>query len=117
VSHSGRVTFHRAGQLSTRRNRDAISPDAPPAATPLEPEEPSLPGFPLTVLTVTGWLARWPATSFPDRGSTKILSEGEESVSQKRRNYSPEYRAEAVKRVIESSRPVAQVARELGILE
>jgi transposase len=38
-------------------------------------------------------------------------------VSQKRRNYSPEYRAEAVKRVVESSRPVAQVARELGILE
>jgi transposase len=38
-------------------------------------------------------------------------------VSQKRRNYSAEYRAEAVKRVIESSRPVAQVARELGILE
>jgi transposase len=38
-------------------------------------------------------------------------------VSQKRRNYSPEYRTEAVNRVIESSRPVAQVARELGILE
>jgi transposase len=38
-------------------------------------------------------------------------------MSQKRRNYSPEYRAEAVKRVIESSRTVAQVARELGILE
>lgn len=38
-------------------------------------------------------------------------------MSQKRRNYSPEYRAEAVKRVVESSRPVAQVARELGILE
>jgi hypothetical protein len=35
----------------------------------------------------------------------------------KRRNYSVEYRTEAVKRVIESSRPVAQVARELGILE
>lgn len=35
----------------------------------------------------------------------------------KRRNYSPEYRAEAVKRVIESSRPIAKVARELGILE
>jgi transposase len=38
-------------------------------------------------------------------------------VSQKRRNYSPEYRNEAVKRVIESSRSMAQVARELGILE
>jgi transposase len=38
-------------------------------------------------------------------------------VPQKRRNYSAEYRAEAVKRVVESSRPVAQVARELSILE
>lgn len=38
-------------------------------------------------------------------------------MSQKRRNYSPEYRAEAVKRVIQTSRPVVQVARELGILE
>lgn len=38
-------------------------------------------------------------------------------MPQKRRNFSPEYRAEAVRRVIESSRPVAQVARELSILE
>jgi transposase len=38
-------------------------------------------------------------------------------VPGKRRNYSPEYRAAAVKRVIESSLPVAKVARELGILE
>jgi transposase len=38
-------------------------------------------------------------------------------VPARRRNFSPEYRAEAVKRVIESSRPIAQVARELGILE
>ena len=38
-------------------------------------------------------------------------------MPQKRRNFSPEYRTEAVKRVIESSRPEAQVARELAILE
>ena len=38
-------------------------------------------------------------------------------MPQKRRNYPPEYRVEAVKRVIESSLPVARVARELGILE
>jgi transposase len=31
--------------------------------------------------------------------------------------YSPEYREEAVKLVIETSRPIAQVARELGIQE
>jgi transposase len=35
----------------------------------------------------------------------------------KRRNFSLEYRTEAVRRVIESSRPIGQVARELGILE
>lgn len=38
-------------------------------------------------------------------------------MPEKRRNYSPEYRAAAVKRVIESSLPVAKVARELGILD
>jgi transposase len=34
-----------------------------------------------------------------------------------RRNFSPEFREDAVKLVIESSRPTAQVARELGIGE
>jgi transposase-like protein len=34
-----------------------------------------------------------------------------------RRNFSPEFRDEAVKLVIDSSRPTAQVARELGIGE
>jgi transposase-like protein len=38
-------------------------------------------------------------------------------LSQKRRKFSPEYREEAVKLVIETSRPVAQVARELGLVE
>lgn len=38
-------------------------------------------------------------------------------MSANRRKFSPEYRAEAVKRVIESSRPIAQVARELDIVE
>lgn len=32
-----------------------------------------------------------------------------------KKNFTPEYREEAVKSVIETSRPVAQVARELGI--
>jgi transposase len=35
----------------------------------------------------------------------------------KYRNFVPEYRDEAVKLVIESSRPIAEVARELGINE
>ncbi len=38
-------------------------------------------------------------------------------MSAKRRKFTPEFREEAVKMVIESSRPVAQVARELGIVE
>jgi transposase len=38
-------------------------------------------------------------------------------VSSKRRNFSPEFRDEAVKMVIETSRPIAQVARELGLNE
>lgn len=35
----------------------------------------------------------------------------------KRRKFTPEFREEAVKMVIESSRPAAQIARELGIVE
>jgi transposase-like protein len=38
-------------------------------------------------------------------------------VPPRRRKYSPEYREEAVKMVIETSRPIAQVARDLGINE
>ena len=38
-------------------------------------------------------------------------------MSPKRRKYSPEFREEAVKMVIETSRPIAQVARDLGINE
>jgi transposase len=32
-----------------------------------------------------------------------------------KRNFTPEYREEAVKSVIETSRPIAQVAKELGL--
>ena len=38
-------------------------------------------------------------------------------MSQRRRKYSPEYREEAVKMVIDGPRPIAEVARELGIVE
>ena len=34
-----------------------------------------------------------------------------------RRKYSPEFREQAVRMVIETSRPIAAVARELGIVE
>ena len=36
-------------------------------------------------------------------------------MAQHRRKYSPEFREEAVKMVIDGNRPVAQVGRELGI--
>jgi len=38
-------------------------------------------------------------------------------MSERRRKFSPEFKDEAVKMVIETSRPVAEVARELGINE
>lgn len=38
-------------------------------------------------------------------------------MSQYRRKFSPEFRDEAVKMVIETSRPIAEVARELGVVE
>jgi transposase len=38
-------------------------------------------------------------------------------MARQKRTYSPEFRDEAVKMVIETSRPVAVVARELGIVE
>ena len=34
-----------------------------------------------------------------------------------KKSFSPEFKDEAVKMVIETSRPIAQVARELGIVE
>ncbi|MEU5547880.1 transposase [Streptomyces sioyaensis] len=45
------------------------------------------------------------------------MSGRESRLSRKRRNFTPEYREEAVKLVIEISRPVAQVARERGLAE
>jgi transposase-like protein len=38
-------------------------------------------------------------------------------MSGKRRSFSPEFKDEAVKMVIESSRSVAEVAREIGVKE
>ncbi len=38
-------------------------------------------------------------------------------MPERRRKYSPEYRDEAVKMVIETSRPIATVARDLNINE
>jgi transposase-like protein len=38
-------------------------------------------------------------------------------VSEKRRNYSPEFKEEAARMVVDSSRPIAHVAREIGVHE
>jgi transposase len=38
-------------------------------------------------------------------------------LSQRRRKFSPEFKEEAVRAVIETSRPIAQVAKELDIHE
>lgn len=38
-------------------------------------------------------------------------------MASQRRKFTPEYKDEAVKMVIETSRPIAQVARDLGINE
>jgi transposase len=38
-------------------------------------------------------------------------------MSEKRRSFTPEYKDEAVKVVIEGSRPVAEVARDIGVHE
>lgn len=38
-------------------------------------------------------------------------------MARRKQNYTPEFREEAVKLVIETSRPVAQVAKEIGVLE
>ena len=38
-------------------------------------------------------------------------------MARQKRSYSQEYREEAVKMVIETSRPIAVVARELGLLD
>jgi transposase-like protein len=38
-------------------------------------------------------------------------------VSGKRKTYSPEFKEEAAKMVVDSSRPIAHVAREIGVHE
>src|SRR5574342_879023 len=41
----------------------------------------------------------------------------EQPMPEKRRHYTAEYREQAVRMVIERSRPIATVARELGLIE
>lgn len=63
-------------------------------------------------------IANWSVTPSPDSGPTGIMSGTEmDGMTMTRKRFSPEYREEAVKMVLESSRPIAQVARELGLNE
>ena len=39
------------------------------------------------------------------------------STHRRKQSFSPEFRAEAVRQVIDASRPIAAVARDLGIVE
>ena len=39
------------------------------------------------------------------------------STRRGKQSYSPEFRAEAVRQVLDGSRPIAAVARELGVIE
>jgi len=63
-------------------------------------------------------LLDWRAPFLSDRCPTWIADlGGRNRVTQGRRNYTAEYREEAVRLVLDSSRSVAAVARELGVNE
>ncbi len=55
-----------------------------------------------------------------DTDSVGLTARGEESevgAQQHRRKFTPQFKDEAVKLVIESGRPIAQVARDIGVNE
>ena len=55
---------------------------------------------------------------FTDHGPDRVVSEGwHPELARKYRKFSREFRDEAVRLVIDNSRPIAQVARELGVNE
>ncbi len=54
----------------------------------------------------------------PDRGAIRLLvGDRGADVPEHRKKFSAEYKEQAVKAVIETSRPVVEVARELGMHE
>jgi transposase len=63
-------------------------------------------------------IKKWPAPEFSDSHPAKVGVTGSEILmTQRRRRFSPEFKAEAVRLVVEQSRPTAQVAREINVLE
>ena len=60
----------------------------------------------------------WGAPNFPDSPSIRMDNLGKAKfLSRPKKSFSPEFKDEAVKMVIETSRPIARVAKELGINE
>jgi transposase len=59
----------------------------------------------------------WSAPHPPDYEPTKIGIWRNGNMSRKRRSFTPEYKEEAAKLVIETSRPIAESARDIGINE
>jgi transposase-like protein len=60
----------------------------------------------------------WRASRIPDNRPYKVHSgNGGWRMPERRRRFSPEFKDEAVKMVLETSRPIAEVARELGVNE
>ena len=57
----------------------------------------------------------WGVYLSPDSGPNGRMTPGKKGHCGRYRKFSPEYRVEAVKMVIETSRPIAAVARDLGI--
>ena len=64
-------------------------------------------------MTATGVFA----PSFPDQDPLGSYRKGRERVTGKSKKYTPEFREEASRLVIDGSRPVAEVARKIGINE
>src|SRR5450755_773014 len=60
---------------------------------------------------------RWGAPSFPDSHPIGWTSGKVKFLPRPKKSFSPEFKDEAVKMVIETSRPIARVAKELGINE
>jgi transposase len=58
----------------------------------------------------------WGAPKFPDSDLIRsVRKEGVSADAMSQRRYTPEFKQEAARLVVESGRPIAQVARELGI--
>ncbi len=107
--------YVRPGQRSPTVDKTPGHPGQPGR---LEPEQ--IIGTPLLPESVNKWGANigdWRASHFPDCGSFRILDRKGWEIAGKYKTYSPEFRDEAARLVVETSRPIADVARELSISE